>query len=131
MNTKKKSNNQHLGYQLAKWVLFIPSLICLLVYSLAVIVELLMIRAKSSDHKIADVANARKWFIYLAFPFFPEQYFISMLYHAEHGEIKRMVDVYGKRPFSKTLKMYMPFMPKIGALEAYNAKTGNTYEFVS
>lgn len=127
---RKKLNKQHLGYQLSKWLLFIPCVIGLLLYCIVFLIELVSIRTKKTEHSTIDVKNARKWFIYTALPFFGQDYFISMLYELETDATKRMIEVFGKKPYSKTLKMYMPFMPKVDALTAYNIKTGNTYEFV-
>lgn len=107
-----------------------PCVIGLLLYCIVFLIELASIRAVKTEHTIQDVKNARRWFIYSALPFFGQDYFISVLYDLESPAIKRMVEVYGKKSYSKTLKMYVPFMPKVDALVAYNIKTGNTYEFV-
>lgn len=127
---KKKLNKQHLSYQLAKWVLLIPSVLFLFVYVFGFMVELIRIKATKPEHTKNDVANARKWFIYLALPLFPDEYFFDMWHSLDNDQLKRMVDVYGKRSFNKWLKMYYPFMKKKNALDAFNLKTGNTLEFV-
>ncbi len=127
---KKKSKRSRLGFQLLKWVLFVPSLLALFIYSIGVLIELFAITAKTTEHTSKDVKNARMWFVYTAFPFFGQGYYSSIWTGNTNAELKRMVEVYGKRPFWKWGKLYFPFAEKYTALEAHNLKTGNSFEFV-
>lgn len=130
MNTRKRLNKQHTGYQLAKWGFFIPSIVLTMVYSISILVELISIKATKTHHTKQEVEYAKKWFLYNALPFFGEEYFFSLWSEMNSDQIKSMLEIYGKRSFSKRLKMYVPFMPKMNAFDAYYAKTGNSFEIV-
>lgn len=131
MTIKKKSKAKILGFRLVKWVLFIPSLVALVVWSICLLVELFTIKAKASDHTKNDVKNARTWFIYLALPFFNQGYFSGMMYQMTSEEWRKMFEIYGKKRFNKTLKMYVPFFgSEMNAFDAVHAKNGLYLEIV-
>ena len=128
---KKKSRLKTLSFRLVKWVLFIPSLVGLIVYTIGFAVELFSIKKTASHHTDDDVKNARLWFIYLALPFFNQDYFSGMVYEMEHGELQRMYEVYGKRRFNQKLKMYFPIFGKeLNAFDSVHAKNGLHLEIV-
>ncbi len=126
---KKKSKTRLLGFQLVKWILLIPSLIGLLVYSMGILIEVFSIKATKVEHTKEDVRNARRWFIYVAMPFFSHDYFLSMQYHLTVEQMKTMFEVYGNKPYSKWLKIYFPFSKKYSGLDAYNLKMGAELTF--
>ncbi len=121
---KKKSNQKALGFQFLRWGLFIPSLVGMSVYIVAIFIELLLIKGKTKEHTRQDVRNARKWFMYAALPFFGERYFSEMFMNMNHLELQRMKEVYGRKPFNERLKIYIPFSARMDAYEAVNLKVG-------
>lgn len=112
--------------------MFLPTLLSLLVYIFTFLIELFSIRKKKLDHTKKDVCNARKWFIYLALPFFNQDYFSGMVYNMTADELKRMYEVYGVRRFNTKLKMYVPFAgSNLDAFKAVHAKNGFFLQLVN
>ena len=127
---KKKSGKKTRFYLFIKWGLFVPTFISGIIYILAFLIELLTFKKLTEQHTSKDVKNARMWFIYCSLPFFNENHLFDLWYKMDYLESRLMVQIYKKRSFNKTLKMFVPFARSYNALEAYNLKTGNTLEFV-
>ncbi|WP_159076491.1 hypothetical protein [Flagellimonas amoyensis] len=129
---KRKSGNRTRTFQFLKWGLFVPSVLGLLLYVFSVVAVFFSIRGTKSEHTKEDVNNARKWFLYLAIPFYGDSYLTSFLTAHENNTLIKMREVYGKRRYSSVLKMHFPFVGKnMDAFEAYNAKTGNSFEIIT